>query len=132
MLELDRVFLDEIVEQGLREFPNEACGLLAGKEGRPVKLYPMSNADASPVSYRLDPMEQLRVFDELDEEGLELLGIYHTHTHSDAYPSDTDRRLAFYPDSYYLVVSLSDRSNPVLRAFRILDGEVAEEELTLA
>jgi len=92
----------------------------------------MTNLDASPVSYRLDPKEQLRVFDEMDEEGVELLGIFHTHTHSEAYPSDTDTRLAFYPDAAYLVMSLSDREAPVLRAFRIVEGEIAEEELTIA
>lgn len=132
MIELDGVFFKEIVEHGLREFPNEACGLLAGKDGRPVKIFAMRNADASPASYRLDPKEQLKVFDEIDEEGLDLLGIYHSHTHSEAYPSETDRRQAFYPDAYYLLLSLQERENPVLRAFRILDGEVTEEELNVS
>ncbi len=129
MIELDGVVSKEIVEHGLREFPNEACGLVASKNGVAVKVFAMRNADASPVSYRLDGKEQLRVFDEIEEEGLELFAIYHSHTHSDAYPSETDRRLAFYPDSGYLIVSLSDRENPLLRAFRIADGEVEEEEL---
>jgi [CysO sulfur-carrier protein]-S-L-cysteine hydrolase len=132
MIEIDSGFFDEMVEHGLAAFPNEACGLLAGKEERPVKFFPMTNADASPATYRLDPKEQLRVFDEIDDEGWDLLAIFHTHTHSDAYPSDTDRRQAFYPDSWYLVMSLADRPNPVLRAFRIAeDGSVAEEELAI-
>ena len=128
-MQLDRVFFDEMVEHGLAVFPNEACGLLAGKEGRPVHFFPMTNADASPVSYRLDPMEQLRVFDEMDEQGWELIGIFHTHTHSEAYPSETDRRQAFYPEAEYLVMSLSDRSNPVLRSFAIEDEDVTEREV---
>jgi [CysO sulfur-carrier protein]-S-L-cysteine hydrolase len=128
-MQLDRVFFDEMVEHGLAVFPNEACGLLAGKEGRPVHFFPMTNADASPVSYRLDPMEQLRVFDEMDEQGWELLGIVHTHTHSEAYPSETDRSLAFYPDARYMIMSLSDREHPDLRAYRIVDGQITEEEL---
>jgi proteasome lid subunit RPN8/RPN11 len=131
-MELGTAFLQEIVEHSLREFPNEACGLVAGKDGRPVRVYAMRNLDASPVSYRLDPKEQLRVFDEMDLEGLDLLAIYHSHTHSEAYPSETDRRLAFYPDARYLILSLSDRQNPVLRAFRLSDGAVEEEELSLA
>ena len=131
MLEIDRGFFDEMVEHGLAEFPNEACGLLAGKEGRPVKFFSMTNRDASPVTYRLDPKEQLHVFDEIDDEGWELLAIFHTHTHSEAAPSETDRAQAFYPEAVYLVMSLSDRANPVLRGFRILDGEVAEEELVI-
>jgi [CysO sulfur-carrier protein]-S-L-cysteine hydrolase len=140
MLEIDRGFFDEMLQHGLAGFPNEACGLLAGKEGRPVKFFPMTNRDASTVTYRLDPKEQLHVSDEIDEEGCELLAIFHTHTHSEAYPSDTDRRQAFwtgtneltYPNAHYLIMSLSERSKPVLRAFRILeDGGVAEEELVI-
>ena len=68
---------------------------------------------------------------EIDEEGWELLGIVHTHTHSEAAPSETDRKLAFYPDARYLIMSLSDRERPVLRAFRISEGDVAEEELRI-
>jgi [CysO sulfur-carrier protein]-S-L-cysteine hydrolase len=132
MAELDGVFVKEIVDHGLRAFPNECCGLVAASDGVPVRVYAMKNLDASPVSYRLDPKEQLQVFDEMDAEGLDLWGIYHSHTHSEAYPSETDKRLAFYPDAYYLLLSLSDRENPVLRAFRIVDGEVTEEELTIA
>ena len=133
MAELDGVFYKEIVEQGLREFPNECCGVIAANgDGRPVKVFPMRNADASPVTYRLDGTEQLKVFDELDDNGWTLWAIYHSHTHSEAYPSETDRRLAFYPEAKYLLLSLADRDAPVLRAFSILDGEVEEEELTIA
>lgn len=132
MLQIDGVLFKEMVEHGLREFPNEACGLLAGKDGVPVRFIALKNLDASPVSYRLDPKEQLQAFDRMDDDGHELLGIFHTHTHSEAYPSETDQKLAFYPDAYYLVMSLSDREHPVLRAFRILEGEVAEEELAIA
>jgi len=131
MVELDGVLFKEIVEHGLREFPNEACGLLAGRDGRAVRFYPMRNADASPVTYRLDAREQLRVFEELDREGLELFGIVHSHTHSEPYPSETDRRQAFYPESLYLILGLADREHPVLRAFRIVEGEVTEEELRI-
>lgn len=132
MLRIDGALYREMVEHGLREFPNEACGLLVGRDGAPVRFFAMRNLDASPVSYRLDPKEQLEIFDRMDEEGWELLGIFHTHTHSEAYPSETDLRLAFYPDAYYLVMSLADREHPVLRAFRIVDGEITEEELEVA
>ncbi|MGE5225487.1 MAG: M67 family metallopeptidase [Planctomycetaceae bacterium] len=129
MSELDDVLVKEIVAQGLREFPNECCGLIAAEGGTPVKVFPMKNADASPVTYRLDGKEQLRVFEEMDERGWELWGIYHSHTHSEAYPSETDIKLAFYPDARYLLLSLQDRQQPVLRSFWITDGEVVEEEL---
>jgi proteasome lid subunit RPN8/RPN11 len=141
MIRIDRVFFDEMVEHGLGGFPNEACGLLAGKEGRPVKFFPMTNSDASAVTYRLDPKEQKVAQDEMDDEGWDLLAIFHTHTHSEAYPSPTDRAQAMwqgtdqpsFPDACYLIMSLSDRANPVLRAFRIGEGEaVSEERLEVA
>jgi len=129
--ELDGVLYKEIVEQGLREFPNECCGLIASVDGVACKVFAMANADASPATYRLDGTEQLRAFDQMDEEGLELWAIYHSHTHSEAYPSETDIRLAFYPEARYILLSLDDRAAPVLRSFSILDGEVTEEELTI-
>jgi len=131
LTELDGVFAKEIVEQGLREFPNECCGVIAAADGMPVKVFPMKNADASPVTYRLDGKEQLQVFDEIDEQGWELWAIYHSHTHSEAYPSETDRKLAFYPEAHYILLSLADREAPVIRSFSITDGEVAEEALTI-
>ena len=132
MAELDGVLYKEIVEQGLREFPNECCGLIAAQDGVPCKVFTMTNADASPVTYRLDGLEQLHVFDQMDDDGLELWAIYHSHTHSEAFPSDTDIRLAFYPDARYILLSLADRAEPVARSFFIVDGQVTEEELTIA
>jgi [CysO sulfur-carrier protein]-S-L-cysteine hydrolase len=130
--ELDGVFFKEIVEQGLREFPNECCGVIAASDGVPVNVVPMKNADASPVTYRLDGNEQLHVFDRLDERGWDLWAIYHSHTHSEAYPSETDIRLAFYPEARYILLSLADREQPVMRSFWITDGQVSEEELSIS
>jgi proteasome lid subunit RPN8/RPN11 len=132
MIEFDGVLFKEIVEQGLREFPNESCGLIAAQDGVPTKVFAMTNADASPVTYRLDGLEQLHVFDQMDEEGLDLWAIFHSHTHSEAYPSETDIRLAFYPESRYLLLSLADRAEPVMRSFFIVEGDVTEEELTIS
>ncbi len=131
MTEFDGVLLKEIVEHGLREFPNECCGVIAGRDGSPVRVIPMKNVDASPVTYRLDAGEQFRVFNEIEDEGLDLWAFYHSHTHSEAYPSETDVRLAFFPEARYLLVTLADREAPVLRAFWIRDGQVDEEELTI-
>jgi [CysO sulfur-carrier protein]-S-L-cysteine hydrolase len=129
--ELDSVFFKEIVEQGLREFPNECCGVIASADGIPVKVFAMTNVDASPVTYRLDGLEQLHVFDEIDDHGWNLWAIYHSHTHSEAHPSEIDVRLAFYPDAKYLLLGLADRDQPVMRAFSIVDGVVTEQELTV-
>ena len=136
MTEFDGVFFKEIVEQGLRDFPNESCGVIAAtRDGRLVKVFPATNIDASPNSYRLDPTEQFRITTEIEDLGWEMWGFYHSHTHTEGYPSTTDRAqlsYAFYPDTRCLILSLQDRDRPVLRSFFIRDGEVTEEELTIA
>jgi [CysO sulfur-carrier protein]-S-L-cysteine hydrolase len=129
MLRLPKGFAEAIITQARSEYPNEACGLLAGNDGEATRLYRMTNAERSPVIYRMEPKEQLRVFREMEEEGLELVAIYHSHTRSPAYPSDTDVRLAYYPEAVYLIVSLADPDRPELRGFRIEDGRVREIEL---
>ena len=134
VLHLTNEQAEEMIQHALAEHPNEACGLLAGKDGRVEKVYQMTNAEHSPVTYRLDPEEQYRAFMEIEEEGWELLAIYHSHSHSPAYPSATDLELAFYPDSLYLIISLADRARPIIRAFRIVKGMIEEErvEITLS
>ena len=123
---------DELIAHAVAELPNEACGLLAGAGGRIEHVFRMVNADQSPMTYRLDPGEQFRVFDEIERRGWDLAAIYHSHTHTDAYPSPTDRRQALYPEAVYVLVSLKDPEAPVLRAFRIVDEKVEEREVRFA
>ena len=132
MVEFDGVLVKEMTEHARREFPNEACGIVAAADGRPVKVFPMTNLDASPYTYRLDSREQLSVFDEMDRSGWDLHAIYHSHTHTAAYPSPTDVRLAFYPEAYYVLVSLEDADAPDVRAYRIVDEVVTEEEVRVS
>lgn len=131
MLVLPREFVDEMVRHAQEEFPNESCGIIAGKDGQAVQLYRMTNVEASPYRYYMDPKQLYQVYREIEDRGWELLAIYHSHTHSPAYPSATDVRLASWPDAYYILVSLQDRERPQVRAFRIVDGEVREEELVV-
>jgi proteasome lid subunit RPN8/RPN11 len=121
-----------MVEHALAGMPNEACGLLAGHDGRVDHFYPTDNADQSPSTYRIDPGEQLQVFNEIEERGWVLSGIFHSHTHTEAYPSDTDQRQAFYPEAHYVLVSLADPADPVFRAYTIVDGRVDEQEVVFA
>ncbi len=111
------------------EYPNEGCGLLSGREGKVCKVHPVKNAEASPISYFLDPREELAVFKEMRAENLQFLGIYHSHPTSEAFPSEKDRSLAFYDDVFYLIVSLKDRANPLTRAFWIRDGKIEEDKI---
>jgi len=129
VLALEKRFLDEMVAHAREELPNEACGIVAGKDGAAVKLFRARNAEASPYRYSVDPQDLFGVFKECEENGWEFLAIYHSHVASEAYPSATDVRLAFWPEAFYVLVSLMDPDAPVVRAFRILDGQVSEEEM---
>ncbi len=129
MLALRKTFIEEIVAHARQEAPNECCGIIAGQDGRAVKLFRATNAEASPYRYSVEPKDLLRIYRACEEEGWDFLAIYHSHTASAAYPSPTDVRLAFWPEAYYVLVSLEDAAQPVVRAFRIQDGAVTEEEI---
>jgi proteasome lid subunit RPN8/RPN11 len=116
--------------------PFEACGLLAGPalggepSGLVTAVYPAVNADASARTYTVDSRDLIRAMRDAEGRGEELVGVWHSHTHTDAYPSDTDVRQAPDPGWIYLLVSLREGA-PQLRAYRIRGGEVAEIPVTL-
>jgi [CysO sulfur-carrier protein]-S-L-cysteine hydrolase len=130
-MRIARQFLDEIVEHAREEAPNECCGMIAARNGEAVRVYRATNTAASPLRYEVDPKDQLRIETEIDEAGLQLGAIYHSHTRSDPYPSQTDINLAFYPDAVYVIVGVAG-ADPDVRAFRIRDGRVDEAELEVA
>jgi proteasome lid subunit RPN8/RPN11 len=129
MLELDDNHYATLVAHARDGYPNEACALLAGRDGLVERVYALPNAEASPTFYVVEPRAQLQAMTEMDDLGLDLVGIFHSHVATEAYPSRTDVELAAYPDAAYLILSLADQDAPVLRAFRIRDGQVSEEEL---
>ncbi len=131
MLELERPFVDEMIAHAREEAPNECCGIIAGQDGRAVKLFRAKNAEASPYRYNVDPQDLFRIYRECEANGWDFLAIYHSHTFTEAYPSATDVRLAFWPESYYVLVSLANPQRPVVRAFRIIDGQAEEEALKI-
>ena len=125
-----RPIYDELLAHAREDAPNECCGLIGGSVGTAATVYRARNAEASPLRYNLDPQDQFRIMSEMDERGEELVGIYHSHTQSPAYPSQTDINLAAYPDATYLIVSLADGEEP-LRGFKIVDGQVSEAKLAI-
>jgi proteasome lid subunit RPN8/RPN11 len=129
VLKLCKSQVEEIIEHAHAEAPLEACGLLTGRDASVERVYAMKNADKSPVSYRLDPEEQYRVFVETEDNGRGLIGIYHSHPDSEAYPSPRDVDMAYYPEAIYVIVSLTGRGAPHMRAFRIRDGVIEEEQI---
>jgi len=137
VLSLPRRQVDRIIAHARRDHPDEACGVIAGPDGsdRPVRLVEMTNADRSPTFFRFDPAEQFQLYRELDDNDEEIVVVYHSHTATEAFPSRTDISLATEPQAHYVLVSTregSDVEGPVeLRSYRIVDGQVTEEEVTI-
>ena len=128
-LRLSSDHLLDVVAHARETFPHECCGLLAGRDGRAVRVYRGRNVDESPYTYRLDDRQLLQFLREMDQDGLDIVGIYHSHTASEATPSRTDVARAFYPEAVYVIISLQHPEHPVVRGFRIVDGTVAEEDV---
>ena len=137
-LRLPKAMRDEMIAQAIEELPNECCGIILGRDGAAVELRRTRNAEASPFRYVIDPRDLLKAEQDADDNGWAVHVIYHSHVASEAYPSPTDVRLSqwpgdppsdLYPDAYYVLVSLKDRDNPSVRAYRINGGVVTEEPL---
>ncbi|MBX6372029.1 MAG: M67 family metallopeptidase [Acidothermus sp.] len=131
MLTLDRSIYEAIIAHARRDHPDEACGVVAGPVGsdRPTRFIPMVNAARSPTFYEFDSADLLRLYREMDERGEEPVIIYHSHTATEAYPSRTDISYASEPNAHYVLVSTRDPDTVEFRSFRIVDGEVTEEEV---
>jgi proteasome lid subunit RPN8/RPN11 len=135
VLRISQAYVDAIVAHARRDFPDEACGVIAGPEGsdQTARLIPMTNADRSPTFFRFDPAEQLALYREMDDNDEEIVVVYHSHTSTEAYPSRTDISYAAEPQAHYLLVSVAEtgaEDGPAeVRSYRILDGVVTEEEI---
>jgi len=122
--------IDEIVAHSRDDLPNECCGLIGGNDGEMTSIHRARNAAATWLRYEVHPADQFRIMERIEESGEDLVGIYHSHTKSEAYPSQTDINLADgWPDPLYLICSLEHPDDPVVRAFAIRDGAVEEVEL---
>src|SRR5690242_16723449 len=133
MLTIEQAVYDAIVAHARRDHPDEACGVVAGPLGsdRPVRFIPMQNAERSPTFYRFDSLEQLKVWREMDDRDEEVVVIYHSHTATEAYPSRTDISYAAEPNAHYVLVSTREPDETEFRSYRIVDGEVTEEKVTV-
>ena len=132
MLQLPRRIHLELVGQALDGLPDEVCGLLAARPGHDiaVRYYPCRNADESSRTYTIDPRDHLRADRDAEDRGLDLIGVVHSHTHTEAYPSPTDVAQAPVPDWHYVIVSLKE-PEPVVRSYRIVEGNISEECVVL-
>jgi [CysO sulfur-carrier protein]-S-L-cysteine hydrolase len=134
MLGISAELRAKVVAHALADHPDEACGVIAGPAGsdRPERFIPMLNAERSPTFYRFDSLEQLRVWRDMDDRDEEPIVIYHSHTATEAYPSRTDVSYASEPGAHYVLVSTVPTDRPEFRSFRIVEGEVTEEDVLVA
>jgi proteasome lid subunit RPN8/RPN11 len=139
MLKINKADLQKIYEHCDGDYPDEACGILAGKNSKVEKIYRMMNAYPKnrTIHYEMDSQEQFQVMKDIRQAGLAMIGIYHSHPGGPAYPSSIDVEQAYwpgtlcpnYPDALYMIVTLMDRKHPAARVFTITDKRVSEVEL---
>ncbi len=129
-MRIARALIDEIVAHSREDLPNECCGLIGGDAGEMTSVHRARNAAATWLRYEVHPSDQIRIMDRIEAGGEEMVGIYHSHTKSEAYPSQTDINLAAnWPGVIWLICSLEDHDNPVVRAFRIDEDRIEEVDL---
>ena len=133
MLEIDQALVDAVIAHARRDHPDEACGVIAGPAGsdRPERFIPMVNAARSPTFYEFDSMDLLKLYRDMESRDEEPVVVYHSHTSTEAYPSRTDISYASEPNAHYLLVSTREPAIEEVRSFRIVDGVVTEEEVTI-
>jgi proteasome lid subunit RPN8/RPN11 len=125
-----RALLDEIVAHAVRDAPNECCGVIAGRDGAATAVHATENVVASPFRFEIDGLALIGLIDRFEADGDELAAIYHSHTRSDPYPSQTDLNFAaLWPGVEWLIVGVPKNGEPTVRHYRIEDGRIVEAEL---
>lgn len=129
-MRISQNLIDEMVAHAREDLPNECCGMVGGRDGEATEVVRVTNSAASPLRYEMDPQEQYNAFKSIEDKGEELLAIYHSHTKSAAYPSQTDVNQAVaWPEQIYLIVSLADLERPEVKAYLLRDLKIADVEL---
>ena len=129
MLRIPKPILEGMVEHAKRESPLECCGILGGRDHTVERAFELQNAEKSPIRYSMSGQEQLRVFEEMEKESIDMIAIYHSHPHTLPFPSETDVKLAFYPEVASIIISLKEEQNPMVKAFRIGKEAIYLEEI---
>jgi proteasome lid subunit RPN8/RPN11 len=130
MIRIPKLIYQQMVEHAKKESPLECCGILGGKDHIVEKGFELKNTEKSPVRYFMSSQEQLKVFEEMEKDAMEMVAIYHSHTHTIPFPSETDVKLGFYPEVSSIIISLKEK-DPVVKAFRIGKEAIYLEEIEL-
>jgi proteasome lid subunit RPN8/RPN11 len=129
-MRISKALVDEMIAHAREDMPNECCGMIAGVDGEATGIIRVANSAASPLRYEMDPQEQYNALKTIEDGGAELLGIYHSHTKSAAYPSQTDVNQAVaWPEQIYVIVSLAEEDEPEVKAYLLQDLKIADVEL---
>jgi len=132
-MKIAQSLIDEMVAHAHEDLPNECCGMIGGRDGEATEVVRVANSAASPLRYEMDPQGQYDALKSIEDGGSELVGIYHSHTKSAAYPSQTDVNQAVaWPEQAYVIVSLADPDNPDVKAFWLKDLEIADVALDVS
>jgi len=129
MIRIPSTIFQEMVEHAKREWPSECCGILGGREKTAEKVFELRNIEESSVRYSMSPQEQLKVFEDLEKDSMEMIAIYHSHPHTIPFPSETDVRMASYPEVSSIIISLQEEKSPVVKAFQIEKDAIYLEEI---
>jgi proteasome lid subunit RPN8/RPN11 len=129
-VKISQALIDEMVAHARADLPNECCGMLGGHDGEATSVVRVENAAASPLRYEMDPQGQFDALKAIEDGGDELIGIYHSHTRSAAYPSQTDVNEArMWPEQVYVIVSLENEDAPDVKAYDLADLKIADVDL---
>lgn len=132
-MKLSQSLIDELIAHAREDLPNECCGMIGGRDGEATSVVRVENAAASPLRYEMDPQGQFDALKTIEDGGDELIGIYHSHTRSAAYPSQTDVNEArMWPEQVYVIVSLEHEEAPDVKAFDLADLKIADVDLDVA
>jgi len=129
-VQIARSLLDGIVAHAIRDAPNECCGVVAARDGAATAVHGTENLAASPFRFEIEGLTLMRLIDEIEERGEELVAIYHSHTRSAPYPSQTDVNFAaLWPGTEWLIVGISKNAEPEVRNYLIEGGAIRDTEL---
>jgi [CysO sulfur-carrier protein]-S-L-cysteine hydrolase len=131
MIRIPKSIFNGMVEHAEKESPFECCGILGGKNHTVEKAFKLQNAEKSPIRYSMAPQDQLKVFEEMEKESIDMIAVYHSHPHTIPFPSETDVKFAFYPEVASIIISLKEEQNPVVKAFRIGKEAIYLEEIEM-
>ncbi|MCX7857868.1 MAG: M67 family metallopeptidase [Deltaproteobacteria bacterium] len=131
LIKIPSIIYLEMISHSQKEWPNEACGILAGTDDEVRKIYPLENQEKSPYKFLISPLDQLKVLSDIEKSDLRMVGVYHSHPNTDPYPSKRDLEFAIYPDVLSVIISLKRKEKPKVYIFSFEDGNVKEVEYTI-